>query len=97
MAGSIVTTAFQVVGPMPAASMVGPNARVRGALGAVATVADLVALPDGGTGTWTPVVGRVTVSGVGIVTRSAIGTATHPGTSPTPMNVSAGDPRLEGQ
>lgn len=83
---------------MPAASMTGPNSRVTGALGPVATVADLVSFPDGGTGSWIPTPGRVTVGGVGIVTQTSSGVSTHPSlTSPGAMSVTAGDPRLEGQ
>ena len=99
MAGFIVVLPAQIVGGAPGVSMLGPNTRVKTAVGFVATAADTVLLAHGGTGFWTVPDTRTQVGGVFTISQSSQGIAIIPGPPPTPVAllVTNGDPVTRSQ
>lgn len=82
----------------PATAKVSPNTRVNAAAGPIGTIADVMtfASPSAVTGTWLVGATRVQAMGTPVVNQASTGTSIGPPppSTPGPMMVTQGDPRV---
>lgn len=92
---AVLSHPLQVQGATgPASVMLGPNQRVRTKIGVVGSAQDSLTFSDGGAGRWALASTRVRVSGAAAVNAVSQGQHVPPGSSPAPMAVVGGDPRV---
>jgi hypothetical protein len=95
MSGFTVDQATQLTAGAPGAVYVGPNTRVKGQLGFLATQVDTVTFGNGAVGQWAAPNVRTKIVGNFAISQSAQGLAQPPTpTSPVPIVVVTGDPRI---
>jgi len=95
MAGLTVDFPAQVQASGPATAFIGPNTRVRGAQGFLATVADTVIFGNG-VGHWAVPNTRTRAMGAFIISATGQGVEAIPAPPSTaPMAVVGGDPRIK--
>ena len=95
MAGPTVDLPPQIQAGAPGTSMVGPNTRVKSPQGFLGTAADVLTFANGAVGSWAVPNTRTRISGVFMVSQSSTGVAQPPPpSSPVPVTVVSGNPRI---